>query len=283
MLKQFYKRASPKQIRFYEQVLYPLQDRVFEIAAVYEDKIYLTAGTALARFYFQHRFSDDLDFFTTNDDLKLIANDLIERLRQAGFSVDVERLETYFARFFVETKDAVLRTEFVREFHRWGDLAKTPQGIYINSLEDIGGNKVSAFEDRAEIKDIIDLYYISQSIPLSRLFEVADLKRQPVQYEALLAINAEGITGKVLTKKDVDEEKLSAFVQQLKEETESQIKKKEQAATKHLDAIIRRNLWDFPPDERKLSATSRPVLKRRLSKLPLPARRALEKALQSND
>jgi hypothetical protein len=52
----------------------------------------------LARFYFHHRLSEDLDFFTTTDDLKEIANDLRLRLIARGLTVEVEKLEVYFAR-----------------------------------------------------------------------------------------------------------------------------------------------------------------------------------------
>ena len=44
-------------------------------------------------------------------------------------------------------------------------------------------------------KDIIDLFFITQRLPLARLFELADVKRVPVAYENLLAIPAQGLAG----------------------------------------------------------------------------------------
>jgi predicted nucleotidyltransferase component of viral defense system len=38
-----------------------MQDEIFSI--IDSDKFYLTGGTCLSRFYNQHRYSDDLDFF----------------------------------------------------------------------------------------------------------------------------------------------------------------------------------------------------------------------------
>jgi len=90
-----------------------------EVAGVYGDKIYLTGGTALSRFYFQHRLSEDLDFFTTTDDLKLIANDLAGRLQARGFIVEIDKLDVYFGRIFAQEKDLKLKIEFVREFNLW--------------------------------------------------------------------------------------------------------------------------------------------------------------------
>jgi predicted nucleotidyltransferase component of viral defense system len=42
-------------------VLYPLQDRILAVAAGYGDDLVLTGGTALARAYLHHRYSDDID------------------------------------------------------------------------------------------------------------------------------------------------------------------------------------------------------------------------------
>jgi hypothetical protein len=91
-MQELYRLATTEELTFYRQVLYPLQDEIFRIAGVYDDKIYLTGGTALARFYLQHRLSEALDFFTTTDDLKLIVNDLESRLQNHGFGLELERL-----------------------------------------------------------------------------------------------------------------------------------------------------------------------------------------------
>jgi predicted nucleotidyltransferase component of viral defense system len=277
-MKNFYRKATPEEIRRYEEGFYVLQDKAFEIAGVYGDKIYLTGGTALSRFYFRHRLSDDLDFFTTTDDLKLIATDFVARLQARGFTIEIDKLDVYFARILAEEKGVKLKLEFVREFNLYGELIKTDKGIYINNLEDIGANKISAFEDRAEIKDIIDLYFITQRLPFEKLFQIADTKRVPVAYENLLTINVEGISGKVLTVADIDESKLADFVTELKDGTEEQIKKKERAAMNNITKITEKLLWDFPVEDRKLDEYSKPVLKRRLHRLPLPERKALENA-----
>ena len=43
--------------------LYKLQDEVMGIIKGQLGEFYLTGGTALGRFYLNHRYSDDLDFF----------------------------------------------------------------------------------------------------------------------------------------------------------------------------------------------------------------------------
>jgi hypothetical protein len=278
-MKEFYRQATPTELQFYEQTLYPLQDKLFEVASLYGDKIYLTGGTALARFYFGHRLSDDLDFFTITDDLKPIATDLIARLEESGFAVEVERLELYFARFYIVEADCRLKVEFAREYNLVGELTRTQQAIFTNSLADIGANKITAFEDRAEIKDIIDLYYITQRLPLAQLFELADRKRVPIAYENLLAIHTIGITGRALVTEALSPDELSDFTLQLKRYTELELKKKVALATENMQPLVERLLWDFPPEDRVLNPYSRPVLARRLRQIPLPNRIALEKIL----
>jgi hypothetical protein len=278
-LARFYRQAKPEELAFYTEVLYPLQDRVFRVATVYGNAIYLTGGTALARFHFRHRLSEDLDFFTTTDDLKLIVADMMARLSNQGYAVEVERLELYFARCYVALDDVRLKIDFAREFNLLGALEQTQSGIFVNPLEDIGANKISAFEDRAEMKDIVDLYYICRTCSLDRLFELTDRKRAPVPYESLLTINTIGVSGRVLTTQPLAEQELTRFLDELRQRTEEEVKKKELWAGEHLEQVINRLLWDFPPEERTLSAAARPVLRRRLRTLPLPARRALARVV----
>jgi len=225
-IANFYRHATAEELNFYQNIFYPLQDRVFDIASVYGDKLYLTGGTALARFYFNHRLSDDLDFFTPTDDLKAMANDLRLRLADAGYVIEVSTLEVYFARFFIVQENFKLKVEFAKEFNLFDPLVRTNKAIFINSLEDIGANKIMAFEDRATVKDVIDLYYITQKMSWARLFEIADTKRVPVAYENLLAFNITGISGQALVMEPLPPEKLAALVAELKREVESEVKKK---------------------------------------------------------
>jgi len=278
-LAQFYRVATAEELNFYQNIFYPLQDKVFEVASVYGDKLYLTGGTALARFYFNHRLSDDLDFFTATDDLKIIANDMRLRLVEAGYTVEVSSLEVYFARFFVNGTGFKLKVEFAKEFNLFDPVIRTNKTIFINSLEDIGGNKIMAFEDRATIKDVIDLYYITQNVTWARLFEIADTKRVPVAYENLLTFNIMGISGQALVTESLPPEKLTTFVAELKHEVEAEVKKKEQFMTDTLNNWLPGLLWDFPRERRTINEYSIPILRQRLQKLPLPEKLALAKVL----
>lgn len=47
--------------------LYKFQDKVFEALEGNCGSFYLTGGTALSRYYLNHRYSEDLDFFVNDD------------------------------------------------------------------------------------------------------------------------------------------------------------------------------------------------------------------------
>ena len=128
----------------------------------------MTGGTALARFYFHHRLSEDLDFFVLTDDLKWLVTDLCARLNTQCGRIEIEKLEVYFARVYLVTEHVSLKIEFAREFNLLAGLSKTEHDIFINHLEDLGANKITAFEDRAHIKDMSDLYSITRQIPFEQ-------------------------------------------------------------------------------------------------------------------
>jgi hypothetical protein len=49
--------------------LYKIQDGFLDIVFALNNTFYLTGGTALHRFYYNYRYSDDLDLFTSADPL----------------------------------------------------------------------------------------------------------------------------------------------------------------------------------------------------------------------
>jgi hypothetical protein len=84
----------------YDKILYPLQD---EIIPFFKDTpFYLTGGTALSRGYFQHRYSDDLDYFVNDHpDFNRLADRQIAKLNAAFKDVHVALRGDNFVRLFV--------------------------------------------------------------------------------------------------------------------------------------------------------------------------------------
>jgi len=276
--------ALPEEIEFYFRVLYPAQDKILEIVSEeFGNAFYLTGGTALSRFYFEHRLSEDLDFFTANEKISLVIPILVKLIENSGYKVEVETSSTVFGRLFVKPeRDSYLKIDLVKEPSLGG--IKKEKGFWIDSLLNIGVNKITAFEDRAELKDVIDLYFLltEGELSLDQLFELADRKRKPVPYENLLAINTFGLSGSVLMMREISNENLIGFLETLKQQVEKNVKKKVQELKGKEERIVQTLLWDFPPEKRKLDRESAIILKRRLKGLSYPKRVLLEEFIKNS-
>ncbi|MCX8092833.1 MAG: nucleotidyl transferase AbiEii/AbiGii toxin family protein [Candidatus Goldbacteria bacterium] len=163
----------------YEDLIYPLQDKIFNIIDKLNTPFYLTGGTALSRFYFNHRYSDYLDFFVNDSpefiDLykKIFTNLIIERVKY-----EIVRIDENSAIIIVEN---ILKVEFVNDVpFYFGDVMIKKDAIFsrIDNLFNILSNKICAFYDRNEPKDIVDIWIISKNIKINwkEIFKAANSK-----------------------------------------------------------------------------------------------------------
>jgi len=154
------------------------QRRITEAVAKKFKSYYLTGGTALS-FYFNHRFSEDLDFFTQEyrkNDPEGIMN-FISKETGFEFKLEAEQedpklipMKVYFLEL---KKGCVLKIDFVQDFHE--NIKKIRNGLH--SVEDIYYRKISAaigltkkqdttgriiHAGRQSVKDLFDLYYLSK-------------------------------------------------------------------------------------------------------------------------
>lgn len=162
---------------------YVLQDQFLDafFSSQLKQAFYLTGGTALARFYFHHRKSIDLDFFTNQKDVNFdevnrvalrIASDFGWRL-QSQITTN-----TFLQYIFVDANQMQLKIDIVRDIPvHFGDI-KVEKNIRIDSLENIGSNKITAILGRTDAKDYIDLYWILKKTDFTfdHLFELAKKK-----------------------------------------------------------------------------------------------------------
>ncbi len=137
-------------------------------------RFYLSGGTALSAFYLRHRRSDDLDFFTLEQQALADAGKLLEdSAGRTGLTVTEVKAADTIVQFFLEGDphpahplkkvDVVLDTE--------PHVAVETFGAYlVDSLLDIAANKVTA-TFRLDTKDFIDLYFILRT----KRFTVDDL------------------------------------------------------------------------------------------------------------
>jgi predicted nucleotidyltransferase component of viral defense system len=181
---------SKKPYKEYYKELYAIQDVVFKIMEGCD--FYLTGGTALSRFYLNHRYSDDLDFFVHQksdflDDVKKI----IAKLKKQ-FKLETRVMTTDFAQIFIHTDEfyekykeqfqAELKVDFVneREIPHFGELEHFDHFSRVDNLRNMLSNKITAIT-RLEPKDVADIWFICKKLS----FKWDEIIREADQKEAI--------------------------------------------------------------------------------------------------
>jgi len=151
---------------------------------------YLAGGTALSLFYFKHRESYDLDFFTKKfskknieDIIKNLSVDIGKKISLIGEENKEDRAKMLVYSYGLG-KD-ILKIEFVEDVHQLIKPPKIINGIPVLEKEDIYLRKIFAVcgsyaiiseignkkfkGGRQEAKDFFDLYFLSTTfMPLSK-------------------------------------------------------------------------------------------------------------------
>jgi Nucleotidyl transferase AbiEii toxin, Type IV TA system len=271
--------ATPEERAYYEETLYPLQDRILAVAAGYGDALVLTGGTALARLYLHHRYSDDVDLFTSQSHAGMLGRDLANALSAAGLLVEPVTESVAFMRMWAGDGTARIQVDVAPDGPRLDAPAPTPLGVRAHTARDIAANKIAAFEDRTEVKDAVDLFHLMRRFSWPGVFADAEAKRVPIAYEDLRHFLDTPLRGSALLVEPIEETDFESFVATLRAEVESEIKKKVAEYRRDLTAIAASLLWDTPSELRTINGRTRAVLERRAAQLPLPQRIVLLEAL----
>lgn len=162
-----------------------LQDKVLKALTNKADNYYLAGGTALSLFYFKHRQSFDLDFFTQRFFRKSIENIIVKISNSLKFKIvlageqmakDKAKLLVYYV---YGGKGVSLKMDFVEDIYPLIKSCNNVNGISVLSIEDIYLRKiytacgVFSAEDksgkriflggRQDAKDFFDLFFLSQT------------------------------------------------------------------------------------------------------------------------
>lgn len=156
--------------------LYVLQDEILNIISKLENDFYLTGGTALHRFYYNARYSDDLDFFVTN--ARCFSEDVdeaIEKLKEEGYEVIENVKSRDFCRFIV---NKTLQLDFVNDRVFRYKKSNILNNIKIDNKINILTNKINTIISRDEEKDIFDLFCLAynEKFEWKEVFEIANKK-----------------------------------------------------------------------------------------------------------
>lgn len=143
----------------------------------------LGGGTNMALRY-NHRLSVDIDLFTNQrigfKGFQEIAKEVNQYYGNAVIGLDYPCKiddQYIFLRFFVEKKDAFIKVEVLQNFQRLDEI-EVVNGQKLLSTKDIGLLKLISASNRASKKDIYDLDFITDAIPLEELYNYLKLKQE---------------------------------------------------------------------------------------------------------
>lgn len=165
-----------------------IQTQILALVTKQYPQVYLVGGTAIKLLY-NHRSSDDLDFFTQNYTQKLhrnIANYIKDNTRFAFDLRDEEKRKNFLPMAVYEFKagkNLILKIDFAKDVAR---LIHPPQKNGISSIDDLYYRKIltvigwkagesnvgkAVAGGRQKTKDLYDLFYMSTNVaPLSEWF-----------------------------------------------------------------------------------------------------------------
>ncbi len=161
------------------------QDKILTILNGMADAYCLGGGTALSKFYFGHRQSFDLDFFTIKYSRKAIISlmEYVSDKSGKNFKIIREQQKKNMVHILIFSaslnKQESLKIDFIEDYLKRLKPPKLINGIFVLSLEDIYLRKIYAVSGtidavdlagkkmikggRQEAKDFYDLYFLSHT------------------------------------------------------------------------------------------------------------------------
>lgn len=164
-------------------ILTPIQHQFLEFVTnqpQITDNFYLTGGTALSEFYYQHRKSEDIDLFCEKQEVDQILIEAFIKKHAKSLGVIDYKISQFLGlvSFLLVYKNAQLKVDF--NFYPFPQVEKGKvfKTLRIDSVYDIAVNKVHTLFMKARSRDFIDLYFIlkRENYPLERLITDAKVK-----------------------------------------------------------------------------------------------------------
>lgn len=149
-----------------KSILTPNQKKILELIAeekYFTDRFYLAGGTALSEFYLQHRLSEDIDLFSENQEVNPVY--ILKFFKTRLVNLKIKKIETkqvfglysFFLHF--QNKD-ILKIDF--NYYPFPLIEKGMKfnNLVIESIYDIGVDKVHTVVMKPRARDFIDIYFI---------------------------------------------------------------------------------------------------------------------------
>ena len=164
----------------YSALLTPQQNTILSlfVSNVFlREKLYFTGGTALSTFYLNHRYSDDLDFFSNEKldsfQLNAIVQGWADKLHITYTSRQVEDTYLFFLKF---SNNYELKVDFAHYPYLNVEELVDVEGLKVNSKKDIAVNKCVTISQRFDVKDFVDLFYLLKEYSIYELHELTNKK-----------------------------------------------------------------------------------------------------------
>ncbi len=161
-------------------ILTPHQKKILEAIAnekYFTSRFYLAGGTALAEFYLKHRISEDLDLFTEKGEVN--SAHIFHFFQKYSRSFGIEKIETsrifgLHTLFFHFNDKKALKVDF--NYYPFPRIARGTKfkNLEIESIYDIGVDKVHTVVLKPRARDFIDIYFIIRE----KGYEFTDLLKQ---------------------------------------------------------------------------------------------------------
>lgn len=144
--------------------LYLLQDKILVVLQPVLSSFYLTGGTALGRYYLNHRFSEDLDFFVNNSNTFHSGLKNIEKALAGKFSLlrNQSIISEDYVRYYIEDEGMSFKIEFVNDIAYRCGVPNIYQYGLIDTPINILTNKLTAVVGRDEPKNVFDICSLAQ-------------------------------------------------------------------------------------------------------------------------
>lgn len=147
-----------------DKVITPEHRRILQIASEHlaPHNYRLVGGTALAACYLFHRESEDIDLFTTQEDIPAgVKESFISACERNGLIVKTERTAAHFTRLWIGNPPIKVELAYNGGFSI-EPAAMRIENMPVASLPDLAADKLLALRDRAAARDFVDVFFLAQ-------------------------------------------------------------------------------------------------------------------------
>ncbi len=142
---------------------------------------YFTGGTCLSEYYLQHRFSEDLDFFSENEFNSTDISSLLKKEQKNIGYKEIDFQQSFNRNIYqiIYNNSDILKVEFTYFPFQRIDTTSKKNNIFIDSLKDIAVNKVFTIMQNPRGRDFYDIYFILKKHPewlMEDLLKLARIK-----------------------------------------------------------------------------------------------------------